>query len=90
MPRITLIHATPVAIDPVVETFKADWPEADVFSLLEDSLPADLQAAGAIDAAMLAQFSMAQARPAVERRFSKPVLTSPARAVRKLRALLGT
>ena len=56
MPRISLIHAVHVAIDPVVETFQSDWPEADVFSLLEDSLPADLQEAGEIDDAMIDRF----------------------------------
>lgn len=56
MPRISLIHATPVAIDPVVATFASDWPEAETYSLLEDSLPADLQAAGDIDGAMVARF----------------------------------
>lgn len=56
MPRISLIHATPVAIDPVVAAFKTDWPEADVFNLLEDSLSADVQAAGEIDDDMVARF----------------------------------
>lgn len=56
MPRISLIHAVPVAIDPVVETFQLDWPEAEVYSLLEDSLPNDLQNAGKIDNAMIKRF----------------------------------
>ena len=57
MPRISLIHAVPVAIDPVVETFQSDWPEAQVYSLLEDSLPSDLQEAGEIDQAMIERFT---------------------------------
>ncbi|MDD9903959.1 MAG: aspartate/glutamate racemase family protein [Rhodospirillaceae bacterium] len=57
MPRISLIHAVPVAIDPVVETFQSDWPEAEVYSLLEDSLPGDLQEAGEIDQAMIERFT---------------------------------
>ena len=56
MPRVSLIHAVHVAIDPVVETFQSDWPEADKYSLLEDSLPADLQEAGKIDVAMIERF----------------------------------
>lgn len=56
MPRISLIHAVTVAIDPVVETFKTDWPEADVYSLLEDSLASDLQTAGQIDDFMIDRF----------------------------------
>ena len=57
MPRISLIHAVPVAIDPVVETFQSDWPDAEVYSLLEDSLPSDLQEAGEIDQAMIERFT---------------------------------
>ena len=40
-PRIALVHATPVAIDPVAEAFAADWPEAHTVNLLDDSLSAD-------------------------------------------------
>ena len=39
-PRIALIHATPVAIDPICNTFKRLWPQAQVTNLLEDSLSA--------------------------------------------------
>lgn len=56
MPRISLIHAVHVAIEPVVETFQSDWPEAEVYSLLEDSLSRDLQTAGEIDSAMIGRF----------------------------------
>lgn len=56
MPRISLIHAVRVAIDPVVETFQSGWPEAYIYSLLEDSLPNDLQEAGKIDVAMIERF----------------------------------
>ena len=56
MPRISLIHAVPVAIDPVVETFQLEWPEAEVYSLLENSLPNDLQNSGKIDNAMIKRF----------------------------------
>jgi hypothetical protein len=51
-PRIGLIHATPVSIDPVLRQFKTDWPEARPYSLLEDSLAPDREQAGEIDAAM--------------------------------------
>ena len=40
------------------------------------------------DAVMLAQFSTARARPAVEALTGKPVLTSPDAAVRAMRAAL--
>jgi hypothetical protein len=42
-----------------------------------------------VDVLRLAQFSMARARPEIQRRVSTPVLTSPAAAVQRLRALLG-
>ena len=41
-----------------------------------------------VDVIMLAQFSMAGAEPAVRSRVGVPVLTSPAAAVRKLKARL--
>jgi aspartate/glutamate racemase len=41
VPRIALIHATPVAIDPIAEAFKRDWPDCETVNLLEDSLSQD-------------------------------------------------
>lgn len=55
-PRIALIHATPVAIDPICNTFKRLWPQAQVTNLLEDSLAPDLAAAGKLDQAMIDRF----------------------------------
>lgn len=55
-PRIALIHATPVAIDPICSTFKRLWPQAQVTNLLEDSLAPDLAAAGKLDQAMIDRF----------------------------------
>ena len=40
-PRIALIHATSVAIGPIAQAFKADWPEAETFNILDDGLSAD-------------------------------------------------
>lgn len=40
-PRITLVHATPIAMEPIRLAFAASWPEADVVNLLEDSLSPD-------------------------------------------------
>jgi Asp/Glu/hydantoin racemase len=54
-PRIALIHATPVAIDPICSTFKRLWPQARITNLLEDSLMADLAAAGRIDQKMVSR-----------------------------------
>ena len=55
-PRIALIHATPVAIDPICGTFKRLWPQAQVTNLLDDSLSADLAAAGELNQAMIDRF----------------------------------
>lgn len=55
-PRITLIHATPVAIEPIVKAFRQLWPEARITNLLEDSLAADLAAEGRLSDAMIGRF----------------------------------
>jgi Asp/Glu/hydantoin racemase len=55
-PHIALIHATPVAIDPICATFKRLWPQARVTNLLEDSLAADLAAAGSLEPSMIDRF----------------------------------
>ena len=40
-PRIVLLHATPVAVDPVKAAFADLWPEAELVNLLDDSLSND-------------------------------------------------
>ncbi|MDJ0897106.1 MAG: aspartate/glutamate racemase family protein [Alphaproteobacteria bacterium] len=40
-PRIALIHAVTVAVDPIHEAFERLWPEADTVNLLDDSLSGD-------------------------------------------------
>ena len=44
---------------------------------------------GDVDVLLLAQFSMAQARDAVQAKTNAPILTSPESAVRALQAVLG-
>ncbi len=39
--RIALIHATRVAMEPIESAAKNLWPEADLFSILEEALSAD-------------------------------------------------
>ena len=41
MHRIALIHATPVAIDPIADAFERDWPGCETVNLLDDSLSQD-------------------------------------------------
>lgn len=55
-PRIALIHATPVAIEPIVSAFKRLWPAARTTNLLEDSLSADLAAEGRLTDRMTERF----------------------------------
>ena len=55
-PRIALIHATPVAIEPIVAAFKRLWPEATTTNLLDDSLALDLAAMGRLTDAMIDRF----------------------------------
>jgi len=56
--RIALIHATPLAIEPIAASFRALWPEARTTNLLEDSLSQDLAAAGALTPAMFQRFGV--------------------------------
>ncbi len=55
-PRVALIHAMPVAIEPVAQVFRENWPAARVTHLLDDALPGDLTAAGGITPAIVERF----------------------------------
>lgn len=55
-PRIALIHATPVAIEPIRAAFKRLWPAARTTNLLEDSLSADLAQEGRLTEKMTERF----------------------------------
>lgn len=55
-PRIALIHATPLAIDPIVAAFARLWPEARTTNLLDDSLSADLALDGRLTDQMIERF----------------------------------
>jgi Asp/Glu/hydantoin racemase len=55
-PRIALIHATPVAIEPINVAFKRLWPEATATNLLDDSLASDLAAEREITPRMIERF----------------------------------
>ena len=46
MPKIALIHATIVSMDPTEKAFAALWPEAETFHLLDSSLSTDRATAG--------------------------------------------
>lgn len=55
-PRIALIHALAHSVAPIHAEFERSWPQARRMNLLDDSLSADLAAAGALDAAMTQRF----------------------------------
>ncbi len=56
-PRIALIHATALAMQPINEAFARHWPQARRMHLLDDSLSSDHAAAGGqLNAAMLQRF----------------------------------
>jgi Asp/Glu/hydantoin racemase len=55
-PRIALIHATAVAIDPIVSAFRALWPQARTTNLLDDSLSSDLARDGKLTGQMIKRF----------------------------------
>lgn len=55
-PRIALIHATPLAIEPIGNAFQRLWPQARTTNLLEDSLAPDLAAEGCLSEGMIERF----------------------------------
>jgi hypothetical protein len=55
-PRIALIHATRLSMEPVTAAFKAGWPEARLMNVLDDTLTADLVRAGSVDVVMVERF----------------------------------
>ena len=55
-PRIVLIHATPVAVDPIREAFARLWPEAETVNILDDSLSADRAQAEGLEARFFRRF----------------------------------
>jgi Asp/Glu/hydantoin racemase len=56
MPRIALIHATPLSIEPINAAFALLWPEAERMNLLDDSLSRDRQRDGELTPAMTGRF----------------------------------
>lgn len=78
----------PVAIEPVAYVFRELWPQARVTRLLDDSLPADLTAAGSITPAMVERFiTIARAATGIPAKSGRKVLTSPHSAVTRLKQI---
>lgn len=60
-PKITLIHATQLAMKPITTAFESLWPKAQLMNLLDDRLGPDLAQAGSLNSAMVARMvSLAQ------------------------------
>ncbi|MDB5955415.1 aspartate/glutamate racemase family protein [Ramlibacter sp.] len=55
-PRIALIHATPLAVEPIRSAFERLWPQATRMNLLDDSLSVDRAEAGRLTDAMVQRF----------------------------------
>ena len=55
-PRIALIHATALAVDPIAAAFQRHWPQARRMNLLDDSLSVDRAEAGSLTDAMVQRF----------------------------------
>ncbi|MFF3978014.1 hypothetical protein [Streptomyces sp. NPDC001828] len=54
-PRIALISAVPAAMKPAAEALRADFPEAEVWHLLDDRLLSDAEALGGLTAPLRAR-----------------------------------
>ncbi len=55
-PRIVLVHAVRVAMQPIEAAFRATWPDAERVNLLDDSLSVDRSVARDLQPAMFARF----------------------------------
>ncbi|WP_424814190.1 aspartate/glutamate racemase family protein [Roseococcus sp. YIM B11640] len=56
MPRIVLLHATPVAMQPIQTAFAERWPEAETVNLLDDGLSLDRAREPELTEAMIDRF----------------------------------
>ena len=54
--RVALIHATPLAVEPIAAAFERHWPEARRMNLLDDSLSVDRAEAGGLTSGMVERF----------------------------------
>src|SRR5258708_2428326 len=54
--RIVLLHATPIAMQPVQTAFAERWPEAEIVNLLDDGLTLDRAREADLSPAMIDRF----------------------------------
>lgn len=57
-PKIYLCHAAAVAMPPIVDSFRQNWPQARLANLLEDSWMPDLATDGRLTPTMIERFVM--------------------------------
>lgn len=55
-PRIVLLHATPIAMQPIQQAFAAGWPQAEIVNLLDDGLTIDRAREADLSEALIARF----------------------------------
>ncbi len=55
-PRIALIHATPLAMEPIAQAFAKHWPQAQCMHLLDDTLSKDRAKDGVLTNDMVDRF----------------------------------
>ena len=53
--RVALVHATPLAMQPIAVAFANVWPQANCMNILDDCLSKDLAQAGEMTPAMVAR-----------------------------------
>jgi len=53
--RVALVHATPLAMQPIASSFSKVWPEANCMNVLDDCLSKDLARDGGMTPAMMAR-----------------------------------
>ena len=46
--RVFLVHPTPLAMAPIDEAFKTQWPQAQTINVLDESLYADIPQDGTL------------------------------------------
>src|SRR5258705_7330801 len=57
-PRIALIHATPVSMEPIHAAFAASWPDARTVNILDDSLSEDRAESAELTDRMFERFAV--------------------------------
>jgi Asp/Glu/hydantoin racemase len=57
-PRIALIHATPVSMEPIRAAFEDAWPEARTVNILDDSLAVDRAQSAELTETMFERFAI--------------------------------